>query len=60
MTLIGLVFDILWLIIVGSVWSKDLKGDNIWNSLSGVHGFAEFMTVINLILKVSFNYKNIN
>lgn len=47
-----MVLDFFWFIIVGSVWSEELKGDNIWNSLSGVHGFAEFISVINAIIKV--------
>lgn len=57
-TAICFIFDIFWLIIVGSVWGKTLTGNNIWNSLSGVHTFSKIMSIINLIIKVVHKFYN--
>ncbi len=47
-----ILIDIIFLLTVGSIWGKTVQGDDAWNSLSEIHGFALTTSVIELLLKV--------
>lgn len=44
--------DLIWLLAVGGIWTTWLKNNKVWDDMHGLHVFALFMSVINLIVKV--------
>ena len=48
------VFDLVWLILMGSVWHSSAR-ENVeaWESLAGIHHFVLFLSWMNWILKVT-------
>ena len=50
--LITIVFDIVWMIIVWSSWTKKNWASPIWNSLRGLHITVISFSIINMVLKV--------
>ena len=51
-----IVVDLIWLLSVGSIWTGAQNGNDAWNHLHGLHCFAIFISVINLILKIVLVY----
>lgn len=46
------VVDLIWLICIGGIWTKDLKNNKVWNHLHGLHIFAIIVSVAEAILKI--------
>lgn len=47
------IADILWMFIVLPYWNESLKPTNkYWESLSGVHSFASWLSLVGIGLKV--------
>ncbi len=49
------LIDFIWLLAVGGVWTTWLSNNKVWNSLHGLHVFVIFMSVVNLLVKVTRN-----
>ena len=47
------VFDLIWMISIGGVWTTYLPSNQIWNSFRGMHIFVLILSVISAFLKVS-------
>jgi hypothetical protein len=48
-----IIFDLIWLLTVGGVWTTYIKGNDLWNGLHPLHDFVIFISVLSLILKVN-------
>ena len=51
------VFDLVWMISIGGVWTTYLPNNTIWNSFRGMHIFVLILSVISAFLKVLDNIK---
>ena len=49
-----IIVDLFWLLSVGNAWTKVIPGNTVWNSLSFIHHFAIFWSIVNLCLKVFY------
>jgi hypothetical protein len=48
-----IVADIIWIVIVLPYWTSSVKADIYWNSLSGVHSFALWLSFLEILVKVN-------
>ena len=46
------VFDLVWMISIGGVWTTYLPNNAIWNSFRAMHIFVLILSVISAFLKV--------
>lgn len=47
-----LVFDVLFFVFVPRTWMTEDANNSVWNGLRSMHGFAIFLSVLVLVLKV--------
>jgi hypothetical protein len=47
------IYDVLFAILEMRVWTTEEIGNNVWNSLNSLHGFAIFCSIIEFVLKVN-------
>ena len=48
-----MVLDVLFFVFVPRTWMTEDVNNTVWNSLRSMHGFAIFLSVVILILKVN-------
>lgn len=49
--LLGIIFDLVWLILMASIWSHKDNDSEYWNSLSWMHNLIYYFSFVEIIIK---------
>ena len=52
MNAVGLIFDLIWLLLVGRLWLREPKNNgHIWDAMKHMHYFILFLSLVNMCVR---------